>query len=400
MQNARKRWIVWSAIALVVGLVLVWGLLPKAQSVELATAERGSLQVTLDEEGETRVCDRFIVSAPVAGRLLRIELEPGDPVEGGETVLAIFAPQNPIPLDARARAEAEAQHRAAHAALDRARAELNRARGELDFAVTDRERYRRLATEAVVSEEKVDAAELEARRCEDALHAAEHAVEGAVHQLKAAESRLIESGEAIGDSTGLALHSPIDGVVLRRLRESESIVPAGEPLLEVGDPADLEIVADFLSSDAVRIRPRDAVLVERWGGKGTLHGRVRRVEPSGFMKVSALGVEEQRVNVIIDVEEPPAMRPGLGDGFRVEVRVVVWEADDVLSVPVGSVFRSSEGWAAYRVDDGRARQRSVEIGERGTRRVEIRSGLADGDVVILHPGEDVADGVRVKRRPD
>ena len=395
MQNGKKRWLTWSLVFLTLALLLVWGLRPKREQVEVAAVERGLLQVTLDEEGETRVRDLFVVSAPVAGRLLRIDLEPGDPVQGGITTLATFQPQRPIPLDARSRAEADAEHLAAHASLEQARAERDRFAADLSFARTEGARYRRLAAEGVVSAERAEAADLETQLCEDGLDGAEHAVEVAAHRLAAAEARLIESGDQ-ESGEGLSLHSPIDGVVLRQLRESESVVPAGEPLLVVGDPRDIEIVADFLSSDAVRIEPGDIVLIERWGGEHELHGRVRRIEPSGFTKVSALGVEEQRVNVIVDVEDPPEARHGLADGFRVELRVVVWEADGVLTAPVGSVFRSDDGWAVYIARDGRARLQAVELGQRGSRRVEITSGIAEGDLLVLHPGDDIADGVKVE----
>jgi HlyD family secretion protein len=360
----------------------------------------------VDEEGETRVRDRFVVSAPVAGRVLRIELEPGDPVAADQTVLAVFQPQTPAPLDARSRAEAEAAARAAQASLERARADRNRAAAELDFARSEAERSRRLAADRIVSDEELETAELKARSKAEALESAEFAAQTARYQLEVARARLLESSSPAGNpgedkaTSPIALRSPVDGVVLRRLRESEAVVPAGEPLLEVGAPEDLEIVSDFLSADAVKIRPGDRVLIEEWGGEKALEGRVRRVEPSGFMKISALGVEEQRVNVVVDFVDPPQARPGLADGFRVELRVVLWEGEDVLQVPTGSLFRDGEDWAVFAVEEGKARLRRVEIGRQGGLIAQVVGGLDEGDWVILHPGDSIVDGLRVTARAD
>jgi HlyD family secretion protein len=197
----------------------------------------------------------------------------------------------------------------------------------------------------------------------------------------------------------ISLYSPVDGVVLRRLRESEAVVPAGEPLVEVGEPGDLEIVADYLSADAVKIQPGSRVLIEEWGGETDLEGVVRRVEPSGFIKISALGVEEQRVNVVVDFVDPPETRRGLADGFRVELKVVLWEGEEVLQVPTGSLFRSGDDWAVFAIDGGRAKLRTVEIGRRGGLVAEIVGGLEEGDRVVLHPGDSLVEGLRVKPRP-
>ena len=248
-------------------------------------------------------------------------------------------------------------------------------------------------------------AELDAKSRAEALEAAEFAAQGAQHQLEVARARLLESSALGGNPHGgdagspISLYSPVDGVVLRRLRESEAVVPAGEPLLEVGQPEALEIVADYLSADAVSIRPGQRVQIKEWGGTPPLEGRVRRVEPSGFLKVSALGVEEQRVNVIIDFVDPPSARPGLADGFRVEVEVVLWEGDDVLQVPTGSLFREGEAWSAFAVENGRARLRALEIGRSGGLVAEVVSGLQEGDQVLLHPGDSIVEGLRVAPRP-
>jgi HlyD family secretion protein len=399
MKISDRRTLGWSAVGLAAVAALAWSLWPRAVRVEIVDVALGPISVTLDEEGETRVRERFVVSAPVAGRLLRIELEPGDPVVAGETVLAIFQPRDPTLLDPRSRAEAEEEVRALEAELELAGHERDSQQAGLDYARRERVRARSLRAQGVLSEERLDAAELEEKRAMESLNAAEHAVESATHRLASARARLLNLGDPSrrGDAP-LSIRSPIDGVVLRKNHESESVVDAGEPLIEVGDPHDLEIVTDYLSRDAVRIQPGTRVLVERWGGVGSLEARVKRVEPSGFTKISALGVEEKRVNVVLELVTPPAERAGLADGFRVETRIVILERDDVMQVPSGSLFRRGEDWAVYAVEEGRAAIRSVEVGARTSARVEIRAGLSEGDRVIVHPGDTIAEGVRVAQR--
>jgi HlyD family secretion protein len=380
--------------------VALWlALRPAPVPVDLGTVERGGLRVTLDEEGETRVHDRFVVSAPLAGRVLRIELEPGDPVTAGESVLATFQPNDPILLDARTRAQAEARVRAAESALGRARADRERAIVEAEFARNEVARAAELADDGIVSEERLDAAEHQARSREQAQRAAEFAFRTAEYQLEVARASLVQVQGGGGDGDGaIVLRSPIDGVVLRRLRESESVVPAGEPILEVADPANLEIVSDMLSVDAVQITAGDDVLIDQWGGGTELRGRVRLVEPSGFMKISALGVEEQRVNVIIDFVDVRDAWQALGDGYRVEVRVIIWEREDVLKVPTSSLFRAGEAWAVYCVAEGRAVRQVIDIGRRNGLEAEVLSGLSAGDRVVVHPSDAVVDGVEVVER--
>jgi HlyD family secretion protein len=381
-----------------VALLLVIALWPSSVSVDVATAKRGPMSVTVDEEGETRVHDRFVVSAPVAGEVLRIELEPGDPVRRGETVLATFQPAAPNPLDARSRAEAEAGVAAARAALGSARAERERAEAALRLARSELERNQELAEQKIVSRQDLESKETEARAAEEAMRAAEFGVASAMHQLEMAQARLLQA-TGVGRGSGvIEIHSPIDGVVFKRYRESEAVVPAGEPLLELGDPHHLEIVSDLLSTDAVKVKSGNAVLIVQWGGNKTLRGRVRLVEPSGFMKISALGVEEQRVNVIVDFEDPEEAWAALGDGYRVEVRVVIWEGQGVLQVPTSSLFRKGEKWAVFAVDSGRARVRTIELGQRNGLSAQVLSGLEEGDTVVVHPSDSLEDGARIARR--
>jgi len=383
-----------------VGVLLAVALWPSAVPVDLATVQRGPLSATIDEEGETRVRERFVVSAPVAGRVLRIELEPGDRVKRGETVLATFLPATPPPLDVRSRAEAEAAVAAARAAVDASRAEERRAEAALAHARSELARHRDLFNDKLVSRQVFEAREVDARTAEDTVMAAQSATARAEHELEMARARFVsEATTGPGQSQGeVTIRSPIDGVVFKRYRESEAVVPVGAPLIEVGDRRRLEIVADLLSTDAVKVKPGQPVMIEQWGGEHRLQGRVRLVEPSGFMKVSALGVEEQRVNVVIDFNDPRWAGTTLGDGYRVEVRIVTWEGKDVLKAPVSSLFRRGEKWAVFAVEGDRVRMRTVEIGERTGLEAQILSGLAEGDQVVIHPSDAVTDGARVVAR--
>jgi HlyD family secretion protein len=397
MKVSKKIWMF--AIALVLVAAFVLALRPSPLVVDLEKVSRGPLRVTLDEEGETRVRERFVVSAPAAGRVLRIEMEPGVPVRAGVTVLATIRPNTPDLLDPRSRAGQEARVRAAESALGKARADRERVRAEVKFSQADFARTAALGKQGIVSRASVEVAELALERSRAGLTAADFAVQTAAHDLEAARASLLEAGAEPAGGV-LEVRSPVDGVVLRRLRESEAVVVAGEALVEVGDPRDLEIVADLLSTDAAQIRPGQPVEIEQWGGGTVLAGRVRRIEPSGFTKISALGVEEQRVNVIIDLADPPARWAGLGDGFRVETRVVLWERQDVLQVPASSLFRDEKGWEVYAVKGGQVERRHVEVGRQNGLRAEIVSGLEAGESVVLHPSTDVRDGIEVQQRAD
>ncbi len=400
--NRLRRRILAVAALAVVAVLVVLIVRPHAVAVELGAVERGPLVVTVDHEGISRVRDRFVVSAPVAGKVLRIELEPGDPVVARDTVIATFEPAAPVALDARSRAEAEAAVRAARAGLDRSRAERDAAEAQRDFAVDELDRITALHASGFASKQQLDSATTAARAATEQLQAAESAVRGALHDLESANAALIEPGASESDGARhLRIRSPVDGVVLKRHHESESVVPAGAPLLEVADPARMEIVADFLSTDAVRMRPGMRALIERWGGERSLDATVRRIEPAGFMKVSALGVEEQRVWVIADLDDPRSEWQALGDGYRVEMRVVLWQSDDVLQVPMSALFRGPNGeWTVFADVDGAAHATPVEIGHRNGQAAEVVSGLAAGDRVIVHPPDSVEDGTRIAAHSD
>ena len=398
MRISRGRLILWCSAAVILALI-VWAFRPQPVPVDIATVTRGTLRVTIDEEGRTRVRERYVVSAPVGGRLQRVALKPGDPVAANRTVLATFLPATPNPLDPRSRAEAEARLKAAQAAREQARVGLQRARAEMAFSRSELVRYREIAKFGGTTEERLAALELDVRTREAQLKAAELAVQAADHEVEALRAVLRQFGDAGGSSgrVALTLRSPVAGVVLRVHQESEALVAAGTPLIEVGNPDQLEIVADLLSTDAVRVKPGFPVLVEGWGGDTTLHGSVRLVEPAGFTKISALGVEEQRVNVLIDFDES-ADAHRLGDGYRVDVSIIVWERAGILKVPTSALFRVGDRWHAFAVRDRRAVAAEIQIGQRNALEAEVISGLDERDQVIVHPGDTVDDGVAVIQR--
>ncbi len=376
---------------LIVAAIVTLAMWPEAVTVDVATATMGPMQVSIDEDGETRVRQRFVISAPVAGRVDRIELEPGDPVTREKTVVARMAPVSSSLLDPRTRAELNAAVEAARAAVGQAQAERERGTAALERVRSSEVRQRALFEGGAIPRDTLEAAQTEVQTAEEAARAAGFAVQGAEYQLQQARARLQtpqRSGAAI------EIRSPIDGVVLKRFRESSAVVTPGEPLLEIGDARQIEIVADLLSTDAVRVVPGADVLIEQWGGGHTLSGRVRRVEPSGFMKVSALGVEEQRVNVIIDFADASAGR-ALGDGYRVEVRIITWQEANALTVPAGCLFRQHDGWAVFVVEDGIARLQPVQLGQRNQNVGQILSGISVGQTLVLHPPDTLTDGMRV-----
>lgn len=391
----RTRRVLLAVFGLALGGLLAWAWWPQPVEVDAAHVERGPMQVTVNEEGVTRVVDRYVVSAPVAGRLRRIELRAGDPVQDGQ-VVARIEPAEPPLLDVRTRTEAQARVGAAEASVRQATAKVQAAREQLDRARLETTRQRALVQGGATAQRDLDDAITDERTRTADLASARSAVRVAQEDLARAQAALRRlSGEDDRAGPRVDVVAPVSGAVLRVARESEGPVQMGEALLEVGDPSALEAVVDVLSTDAVRIRPGAPVALVRWGGNGALSGRVRRVEPSGFTKVSALGVEEQRVNVIVEPATGDGWGP-LGDGYRIEARIVTWRADDVLQVPAGATFRSGDGWAVYVIDEGRARQRAVRLGERNDDRAQVLGGLREGDPVVLHPSEAVREGARVR----
>ena len=403
MRRSWRRLVLAAVAVAVLGSVLVFAFWPQPIPVDLAAVSVGSLQVTIDEEGETRVKDVYVVSSPLAGRVLRINRDVGDAVVAGETVLASILPTDPTLLDSRSHAEADAAVKTAVAARDLSQADVARAGAELDFARSDLERARPLRQRNTISQRALERAELDMRTREAALATALAALRMREFELETARARLIEPGDrtAEGESATnccVTVRAPVSGLVMLIFRESEGVVEAGAPLVEIGDPHKLEIVVDLLSSDAVKVAPGAAVTIEEWGGEASLAGRVRRVEPYGFTKVSALGIEEQRVNVIVDFIDPPEARLSLGHGYRVEARIILWRDDAVLRLPVSALFRDGDAWATFVVEGDRARLRRVAIGHRNDAEAEVRDGLVEGDLVVLYPSDRVGEGARLVAR--
>ena len=366
---------------------------PRPVPVDVATAARGAMVVAIEETGVARVRDRYVVSAPVAGTVSRQLLEPGDAVSEGAAVAEIAPLLAPL-LDARTRSEAQARLSAAVSALGQAEAQQARATTAEALARDELSRARSLAAGGSLPPQQLDRAEFEVRMRTEELSSAVFAVKVAAEQVRLARAAL--AGEGASRDRHIEVLAPASGCVLRVLQESEGVVQAGAPLVEVGNPEVLELVVDLLTTDAVRVRPGAAVTIQGWGGERALAARVRKVEPSAFTKLSALGVEEQRVNVIAAFSGPRQDWAALGDGFRIEARLVLWQGEDVLKVPQGAAFRRGDGWAVFRVASGRARLTPVEIGHRGETEVEVLSGLDAGAVVVVHPGDRVEDGAQVE----
>lgn len=375
-------------------LLIVAGLWPSAQPVEIATISRGPMVVTVDEEGMTRVKNRYVVASPVGGLLRRIEWKPGAPVEAGKTVLAVLDIRAADMLDARAFAQAEARVQGATAAYDQVAAQLQSAEAAAHLAHTEFIRVSQLFQAGSVSKQEFDAAELRDTSAAQNGRAAGFALRVTEFELQQARAVLQTGDHAAGDP--LVISSPVSGRILRVFQESERVVTAGLPLVEVGDSTDLEARIEVLSRDAVGINPGARAEMLKWGGSQSLTGRVRVIEPAAFTKISALGVEEQRVNVIVDFLDPLSERPTLGDAYRVEARIVTWEANDVLKAPAGAVFQQGNAWRTYVLAGGSAKLRAVLVGRSNGLETEIRDGLKEGEKVIVYPGDKIADGVRVK----
>lgn len=380
-------------VAAVAGVT--WLLMPQPMPVETAAVAKGHFVATVDEDGKTRVRERYVVAAPLAGRLTRVALKAGDSVASNDIVAAIMPPPAPL-LDPRSRREAEERLGTAEAAQARSKATVERAQAQAGQAKTDLDRARTLAAQGASTVQALERAELSQRVADRDLRAAEFQDHAASHEVDQAKALLARYQE--GTDTPIEhwnITAPVSGVVLRVVQESETVVQSGAPLLEIGDPRDLEIVTDVLSVDAVEIRPGADVVIEHWGGPGALSGRVRRIEPAAFTKISTLGVEEQRVNVLIDVLSPREQWAGLGDGYQVDTRITVFTADDVAIAPAGALFRRGDGWGVYVVEDGRARLRAVDLVRRSGRAAAVSKGVVQGDRVIVYPNDQINPGVRV-----
>lgn len=394
-----RKIILWG-LALGVLALIIYGLKPRPIQVELAEVRRGPLTVHVMEEGKTRIRNRYVVAAPVTGAMRRVPLKAGDEVTAGETVLTVIEPGIAPLMDARSQAQAEARIASAEAALSQAGETLEMTRTAARFAQTNWERVRDKATAASISANDRDNIEREALMREREVRAQEFAIQVANYEVTQAKAALIQMNTPGSTGQPVEVKSPVSGRVLRVEQESAMIIAAGTPILEIGDPADLEIEAEILSRDAVNIRPGAPVTVEQWGGPEPLKGSVRLVEPAAFTKVSALGVEEQRVIVLCDLDPDAGKGTTLGDRYRVEVRVAVWHEEDVLLVPAGGLFREGSSWKTFLLDPATSTARNVpvEVGRTDGRWTQVLSGLQAGDRVLLHPPDSVADGTDVVQR--
>jgi HlyD family secretion protein len=389
--------IIGALVLLAIAVAIFVALRTPPVEVELGAITRGPMTVTVDDLGETRVADMYVVSAPVSGQLLRVPLEEGDRVVSGQTLLARIQPTEPGPLDARTLAQTEANVRALQAQLRATQARVAEVRAERQLAELELARLSELAGRGFVSRAQLDRARATRDRMRASVAEAIDSVEAARQNLAAARGALITAGNPHTGRGAVTVTAPVSGYVMRVPQESERVVAAGTPLVEVGDPARLEMVTDLLSADAVRVSEGAPVSIEDWGGEKPLHGRVRRVEPYGFLKISALGVEEQRVNVVIDFIDPREAWQRLGHGYRGRVRITIWSARDVLRVPIGALFRDGGEWAVFAVGpDDVARLTRVRIGRMNDEEAQLLGGLSEGARIILHPGDRVEDRIAVE----
>jgi len=383
-------------------LALAWALWPKPVMVEFAELQKGPLVVTVDEEGKTRIKDVYSVSTPITGKLVRLSLEAGDRVQKDATTVAIIEPMAPAFLDVRATRELEAQLQAAKAAVALAEAEVNQATAELEFAKSELKRAEALIRSKAISDRALERARIDGDTRQAALAKAKANLEVRKRELESAQARLIGPEEAwkgeVPAGCCVTVRAPVSGRVLRLIQESERVIVAGTPLIEIGDPDNLEIVVELLSVDAVKVREGAVASVQGWGGT-PLVAKVTRIEPAGFTKVSALGIEEQRVRTILKLAADAQTADRLGHEFRVFVKISVYETSNALRVPISALFRQRGQWSVYTVERGRARAMQIDIGQRNTSFAEVLTGLSEHAIVILHPNDRVGDGVRVAPLP-
>jgi HlyD family secretion protein len=402
MTGSQLRKIIGGLVIIAILAGAAFALWPKPLSVDIATIRTGPLEIFVEDEGVTRIKEVYTVSSPITGKVLRSPRKVGDEVVAEKTLVAVVEPSDPNLLDIRTQRVNEAAVEAASAAVTLAEAQVRNAESLLEFARSDLRRARALTAGLTISERAVDKAQLEVASGEAAVASANATLEVRRRELESAKANLIqrvEEGQPRRETCCIQLRAPVNGRVLKIHAESEQVVPAGKPLIEIGDPADLEVVVDLLSRDAVRVEAGATGWIDSWGGPSLLKARVVRVDPTAFTKVSALGIEEQRVETILEFSDPPEKWQRLGHEFRVIVRISVWRRDDVVQVPLGALFRQGAEWAVYVVEKDRAVLRTLRIGERNLEAAQVLSGLKPGDRVILHPSDQVGPDVAVRERP-
>jgi HlyD family secretion protein len=400
MDKTWRKALLWSAAGLAGAVLIAYGFWPDPVPVDIAIIERGDVIVTVEDEGVAQVREVYSVSSPIAGTVLRSPVEVGDTVLRGQTVVASVLPTMQSFLDPRSASMGEADVKAAEAALRLAHANHERATAEAQYWRKQLSRVEQLSRGTTISESTVDLTRMEAEARIAAEASAKAQVDLRKRELERAKAALLEPPAqyaAANDRCCLTVMAPEDGVVLKITNESETVISAGAPLLEIGNPKDLEIVAELLSRDAVRVSEGAKATIEGWGGP-TLNARVRRIDTAGFEKVSALGIEEQRVKIWLDLTDPPKKWKRLGHDYRIIARIVVQSAEDVLRIPVSALFRQGEDWAVFVESDRRARLMAVKIGERNSNWAAVVEGLKEKDVVILYPSDRLTDAVSVKRR--
>ncbi|WP_136442471.1 efflux RND transporter periplasmic adaptor subunit [Pacificoceanicola onchidii] len=402
----RSRILLSGAVVVLVGAALAAAFWPRPVLVDLGTVSRGPMQVTIDEVGRTRVSEPYVVSTPVAGRLQRVQVRPGDTVVKGETIVAHMLPTNPVALDLRTRGQALAAVQAAEAALRVSQADHNAAIAGFDLARAERDRAQLLADREIASAADLERRQQAFRVAAATVQTTEAAIAMREADLANARAQLLDFDDEGGNGDAAAeadrdipLHAPADGRVLRVVQQSETTLPSGAPIMEIGNvETDLEVVVELISSDAVGVKAGDLVSLTNWGGPATLTGEVSRIDPLAITKYSALGVEEQRVPVTVTLTGPVQDREALGHGYRVETHIIVWQSQDVLRVPASALFRHGPDWAVFAEDEGRASLRLVQIGRTNGIEAEVVRGLKDGDRVVLYPSAAITDGSGIASR--
>jgi len=401
MPRTRSRPVLITSAAILLGAALTFAFWPQPTMVDIGEVSIGPMQVTIDEEGRTRVRNAYMISTPVTGRLLRVTVEPGDTVKQWQTVVAQMLPANPVALDQRSREQARSAVAVAEASLRLARTELKRTAAERELANSQLQRVQQLRQNNSVSETELERATRDVKTAQAAFESAEATIQVRQAELHSAQIQLTvfanQQSTESEHTTHIPILSPSSGQVLRLVQQSETTLPAGTPIMEIGNvDNDLEVLVELLSTDAVQVTPGAPVLIEKWGGRDALDAVVERIEPWGFTKFSALGVEEQRVNAILRFVDPPPA--GLGHGFRVEARIITWENEKTLIVPSSALFRNGDQWSVFLVENGIAKQRNININHNNGVQAEVLDGLKSGDNVILYPASELDDGMRITQR--
>lgn len=397
MNHVWRRRIFVTGIIVIVLILLAYGFLPKTQEVDIVPVKRGPLQITIEEEGRTRLKDRFTISAPTAGYLRRINAKVGDVVKKGQRV-AVLEPLQSQALDPRSRATAEAAVASAEAALGAATERERVAKADIAYLEQRLERLKALYDKGSISKDQFDQINSETQKARAMQLAAAAEINVARSEVERAKVSLKNFSTVKGSGNTIEVISPVNGAIFRIYHESEGAVNIGQSLIDVGDSRDLEVRVEVLSSDAVKIKQGTQVLFKRWGNDEPLTGKVTLVEPAGFTKISSLGVEEQRVLVIVDITSPPEQWRVLGDGFRMETHFIIWEKENILQIPASALFRLGDQWAVFVAEGGKAQKRVVEIGQRNGLAAEILSGLKENEQVLAYPDDAIGEGTKVKQR--